>query len=663
MKHESEIDVVTLIDFYDADAESLSREEREQLTPILNSLKDFSVRYDGFEQIGRGAEKEIYRVYDRRLGRRVAMAYPVKADSQEEVEQFLREARLTANLSHPNILPIHNMGIDPGGRSFFTMELLPGDSLKDIITALKIGDPGYVSRYPLEMQLNIYLKICDAMAYAHSRGVLHLDLKPSNIRVGPFGDVFVCDWGLARVVHGDETGDLEPGELDGDELNDFTLSGTMKGTPGFMAPEQANGKLAKTQQTDIYALGSILYLLLAYEMPVPGDSASEVIENTLKGRIVSPCRRKPLLRIPVGLNAVVMKALSRQPESRYSTVLELQREVSSYLAGYATYAERAGVMRRIVLLTQRHARIAALSVASLVVLVAVAAVAIVRVDQARSDAVEAKGAAEASNKDVQQMLEYIAVQPDMRHPFFNIELLDKKLAEPLTLGLRKEMLTQKGILHFIVEEFNAAVDCFEKSGVGYSTRLLPVARDFASIKPDDKALLKESDLARIFAMDPPVFKQFTYYIYLHHIRRNEHRDLNEYAALAGTMLEEMNGPPPNDVVWLDLKNGEDGVILDLSGKHYSRYKLLVPGVLYFNVLSPYQFERLDVSHTPLADLVELENLNVKTLRMVGLNRMTSETHLLVRLKSMGVETLIVEKGRFTGMLRQALRESCELIEE
>ncbi len=185
MKYD-DINHEALVGFYDADDGSLTEDERKQLTPILNSL------------------------------------------------------------AHPNILPIHNMGVDPNGKPFFTMELLPGDSLKDIVSGLKSSKADYVSRYSLDALLSIYQKICDAMAYTHSRGVLHLDLKPSNIRVGPFGDVFVCDWGLARIVReADSSETQEPGELDGDELNDFTLSGTLKGTPGFMAPEQASGAVVK----------------------------------------------------------------------------------------------------------------------------------------------------------------------------------------------------------------------------------------------------------------------------------------------------------------------------------------------------------------------------------------------------------------------------------
>jgi hypothetical protein len=418
-------------------------------------------------------------------------------------------------------------------------------------------------------------------------------------------------------------------------------------------------------------------MLLVHEIPARGDSANEVLANTLAGNIVPPRHRKPHANVPGSLEAVALKALSLVPEERYASVQDLQGEIARYMTGYATEAENAGAMRRIVLLTQRHARIALLALMSVMLLMVIAVVAIVRVDKERTVAVKARGIAEDNfelyrqelevsqqlNKDVLQMLGYIAVQPDMRHPFFNIELLEKKLEGDLADDLRREMLMQKGILHFIVEEFNAAIECFEASGEGYSIQLLPVARDFAERKPDDKALLDESDMAEMFTTPMQLFKQFKYYAYYHHMNRRPAPDLDEYRALAGSMLEEMNGPRPDKIVWLDIQKGKGGYVLDLSNKPYSRYKLLIPGILYSNVLAPYEFERLDISHTPLTDLVELEDLKVKTLRMVGLEWMTSEVHLIARLKKMGVETLIVEKGRFTGRLRRQIQNNFELIEE
>lgn len=297
----------TLRGFYHADTEVMSDEEMASLTPILNALKDRVARYQEIRKIAEGGEKKITLVHDHRLDRHVAMARAAHAKTPQDQEQFLREARLTANLAHPNIMPVYNMGVDPEGVPFFSMELIPGDSLKTIIKKLRDGDEVYKRDFPLETLLNIFIKICDAIAFAHSRNVLHLDIKPDNIRVGEFGEVFVCDWGLARVMNApEEISGEESDMLDADVLNDMTLSGTMKGTPGFMAPEQTQAYAEKTPETDIYALGAVLYMLLTHELPVRGNSANEVVQNTREGKIIPPRRRKPDRHIPVSLVAVII---------------------------------------------------------------------------------------------------------------------------------------------------------------------------------------------------------------------------------------------------------------------------------------------------------------------------------------------------------------------
>ena len=327
--------VETLRSFYNTDALEMSDDEAASLTPILNSLKDHDFRYHEIEKIAEGGEKKITLAHDHRLDRRVAMARAVRNAAPQDLEQFLREARLTANLAHPNIMPVYNMGLDVEGEPFFSMELIPGDSLKSIIRKLRDADDSYRMDYPVETLLNIFMKVCDAIAYAHSRNVLHLDIKPDNIRVGEFGEVLVCDWGLARVINAEEDfNGTDSTELDGDILNDMTLSGTMKGTPGFMAPEQTQAYGEKTPQTDIYSLGALLYMLLTFKLPVEGSSAQEVIQNTRAGKVISPRRRRPERRVPKGLVAVIMKALALEPEKRYGSVMELSREIQQFLSGH-----------------------------------------------------------------------------------------------------------------------------------------------------------------------------------------------------------------------------------------------------------------------------------------------------------------------------------------
>lgn len=668
-----------LTDLYDATRADFSDEECRALTPILNGLKEpFSERYEVFGEIGSGAEKRVMQAYDRSLDRQVALAYPVRGDDDEEIERFLREARLTANLVHPNIMPVHHIGLDGQGAPFFTMEHLSGDSLMDIIVGLKRGDSEYLSKYPLNVLLGIYLKVCDAMAYAHSREVLHLDLKPSNIRVGPFGDVYVCDWGLARVCHaGDESVEELPlGELDGDKLNEHTLTGTLKGTLGFMAPEQAAGLREKTAQTDVYALGAILYMMLVFDPPVDEASNLEAIEMTKRGGIIPPRDRSKGALIPPSVEAVAMTALSLSPDDRYPSVAVLQADLSLYLQGFPATAENAGRGRRLVLWAQRHGQSVLLALVSLTVLSVIAGIGVLRVNAARGAAVQAKLEAVENLKlyrserevsqhlsdEVIQMLEYLAMRPDMRHPRLNIKLIDQKLSDALDPSLRLSLLEKKGVLHFILQEFVAASACFEQSGVGYSEHLLPVSQAYASMKPKDESLLSDSEVALLFTSRQPVYKQFSYYLYHHHMRRRQNRSEGGYQALAGTLLREMNGPRPKQVFELEVEPSAGGYKLDLSGMAISRLKMMIPGVLYANILEPYEFAELDISGTLIADLIEIEDLQVKCLKMVGLEQLKTARGLCLRLENMGVERLIVEKGRFKGKLLERLKEQVELIE-
>ena len=359
-----------LYDFFTTCDAPLSEEEEMSLNPILNALNHTKARYDAPTLIAEGGEKRVYKVYDQHLNRFVAMAQSAKAQTPNEQEQFLREGQLTANLNHPNIVPIHNMGLDSGGVPFFSMELVPGDSLKDIIKKLKADDLPYKTQYTQEVLLGIFNKVCDAVAYAHSRGVLHLDIKPDNIRVGQFGEVLLCDWGLARVIDHGHLGEAEPGQLDANMLNDMTLTGTMKGTPGFMAPEQVNNQ-KKTGQTDIYALGSLLYFILTHELPVGGESACEVVENTRKGNIIHPRKYRPKRSVPTGLAAVVMKALALDPVDRYENVQALQSEIVLFLSDFPTEAEQASRLTRAGLLAQRHRKLTFWSLAFATLLIVV----------------------------------------------------------------------------------------------------------------------------------------------------------------------------------------------------------------------------------------------------------------------------------------------------
>jgi serine/threonine-protein kinase len=313
---------------------------------IYQELRCSGDRYTDAEVLARGGMKKISRVFDTKTGRQVAMA-ELRANAPSEMyEPFLREARLTALLEHPNIISVHDIGLSPAGLPFFTMDLKRGDSLADILKKNKMLR---------EQLLEIFVKLCDAISYAHSQKVLHLDLKPDNIQVGRFGEVFICDWGLGKIADSDES---EGSEFDAmlfnpDLLNNMTLSGEVKGTPGYMAPEQFEKNGVKTFQTDVYALGCLLYAILTQQPPLRG-SPDEIRDWTLSGTLVSPASAFPKKAIPKGLNAVTMKALALKPANRYKSVKALRDDVKNYLTGFSTSAENAGFMKEMTLFYKRN---------------------------------------------------------------------------------------------------------------------------------------------------------------------------------------------------------------------------------------------------------------------------------------------------------------------
>lgn len=266
-------------------------------------------RYTVGEAVARGGMGIILRAKDLSIRRTVAMKVMLseKSPSRERVLRFIEEARVTGQLQHPGIVPVYEFSVNAHGGLFYTMKFVQGETLKDILEHIRQGDRETIDKYSLSQLLNLFLKVCDAVAFAHAKGVVHRDLKPENIMTGDYGEVLVLDWGLAKVLgHGpDRTGakraddDLEhvpAGPMDIDSLrwdedaeSLLTMDGQIMGTPRFMAPEQVRGKAdAIDSRTDIYALGAILYNILTLRPPIKGDTRATILRNVREGRIVVP---------------------------------------------------------------------------------------------------------------------------------------------------------------------------------------------------------------------------------------------------------------------------------------------------------------------------------------------------------------------------------------
>ncbi len=332
----------------------------------LNSLsRQPTGKYRFIRSIGFGGMKTVTEVRDKDTGRNVAMASIPDAPDRHvsDLYRFVQEAVITARLEHPNIVPIHDIGVDAGGSPYFTMKLLKGRTLSTLIKKLQQKDPVETAKHNEERLLSIFTRVCNAVAFAHSKSIIHLDLKPDNIHIGEFGEVLVLDWGLAKYIGSSDHAanpllKYYPEYSDDPEMkqNGATLDGVARGTPGYMAPEQAAGlNSQKDQRSDIYALGSILYAILTYRSPISGTDVKKMLIRTIRGEIPAPSDVKGLEHtIPAPLEAIVLKAMRHNPDERYQTVTELRDDIFAYQDGYATQAESAGPLKKFWLFLVRN---------------------------------------------------------------------------------------------------------------------------------------------------------------------------------------------------------------------------------------------------------------------------------------------------------------------
>ncbi|MDF7809301.1 protein kinase [Pontiellaceae bacterium B12219] len=349
------------------------------------------LRYSANKKLNEGGMKAIWEVDDHRTARKVAMALiqDSKIASEDDIDSFLYEARLTANLQHPNIIPIYDIALDENGNPYFTMKALKGETLGDIIKRLRTGNAEYAGRFSRTRLLGIFLKVCNAIDYAHTKGVIHLDLKPSNINIGDFGEVHVLDWGLSTLITHLNEYDGEPVswqsmddvELENGQTLTRYLEGTAKrrehknvvgGTPGYMSPEQAQGVPSDIDfQTDVYMLGSLLYEILTYRCPIEGGTVKEVLQKTVRGDFQDPGKRAPDLKLPAPLSAIVLKAMATDPADRYPNVAALIADIHKFQDGFATTAENPTFITHTHLLIKRHKLAVSLIGATVAIIAAV----------------------------------------------------------------------------------------------------------------------------------------------------------------------------------------------------------------------------------------------------------------------------------------------------
>ncbi|MFN9787808.1 MAG: protein kinase domain-containing protein [Planctomycetia bacterium] len=378
-------------------------DESSHSSALLRRLREHAPtnsRYQVLDEVGRGGMGAVIRVWDQDLRRTLAMKVALghanrpgtgatPAVEGRTLGRFLEEAQITGQLDHPGIVPVHELGLGSDGQVYFTMRLVKGEDLRAIYGHVESGHDGWNTT----RALGVMLKVCESMAYAHSKGVIHRDLKPANIMVGRYGEVYVMDWGLARVAGRKDLHDLRLREqTDGStrqsvrtERRDsradspdsplVTMDGDVVGTPAYMPPEQAQGEIGSLgPRSDVYAVGAMLYhLLLVRHIHMPYVARGVRLSQTRVLALVQEGAPRAIAdfdkTIPAPLVAIVEKAMAREIPRRYPDMEALASDLRAYIEGRVVKAHETGTWAETKQWIKRNKPLAASIAAGVLVLV------------------------------------------------------------------------------------------------------------------------------------------------------------------------------------------------------------------------------------------------------------------------------------------------------
>ncbi len=388
-------DVNPAIELTPAEVEPALGDGDSELLKAMRERGPTVGRYEIRREVARGGMGVVMRAYDRELHRNIAMKVLLGNDGSlmrahqkkehQRLARFLEEAQVTAQLDHPGIVPIHELGIDADGRVFFTMKLVKGETLSQIFDKVKMG----VDDWTVTRVLWSLLRVCEAMDFAHRRKVVHRDLKPSNIMIGEFGETYVMDWGLARVLDRPDSSDrpsrgprsdssVLPRKVFSERINVaqetpdsplLTNDGDRLGTPAYMSPEQAEGRIGILgPATDVYSVGAILYHLLTGSAPYMHRERRDALSIV---NLVIAGPPQPIHTITREVNgelqSICEKAMARKIGERYATMADLASDLRAYLENRVVRAHRSGAFIELRKWTRRNRAAAWATVAALIV--------------------------------------------------------------------------------------------------------------------------------------------------------------------------------------------------------------------------------------------------------------------------------------------------------
>jgi serine/threonine protein kinase len=355
----------------------------------------------------RGGLGQVLIAHDSELNREVAVKELLEkhSDNDNLMARFRMEAEITGLLEHPGVVPVYSAGEYPNGNPYYVMRLIRGQELEKEIRDFHDNHPAsdYVGSRRVEFikLLRRFIDVCNAIGYGHSRGIIHRDIKPANVMLGKFGETFVVDWGLAkRMSDSEEPADPDASKIEpvsGSGSNPTTMGSTV-GTPAFMPPEQAEGRLDELgAPSDVYGLGATLYYLLTRQAPVSGEHASEILEKVRRGEIQPPREVNP--HTPPALQAICLHAMALAPEDRYQTPQQLADDIEKWIADEPVSVLAESVSQRLGRWMRRHRSLALATATSLLIITAIAVLAAVSINQAKNEEARQKVLAVDAKKE------------------------------------------------------------------------------------------------------------------------------------------------------------------------------------------------------------------------------------------------------------------------